>query len=135
MNTIEEKRYIRAPGNAIQGEAHFHSPWPPLGRRMDLRCPNCNSSDLKKVSLAYQEGLSRRTAKTRLRALLFGEEGPNVIVGKAVTYGIQQTELSRALRPPKKWSYGKLLLWAGIILVISLIFYTHTVTSSSSMVS
>ena len=26
---------------------------------MDLRCPKCNSTDLKKVSLAYEEGLFR----------------------------------------------------------------------------
>lgn len=102
---------------------------------MDLRCPNCHTSDLKKVSLVYHEGLSRVRTKSRLRALLFGDDGPNVIVGKAVMKGMYQTELSRALRPPKKWSYGKLLLWAGIVSVVSLIFYTNTVMSSSSMVS
>jgi hypothetical protein len=102
---------------------------------MDLRCPNCHTSDLKKVSLAYQEGLSRVRTKSRSRALLFGEDGPNVIMGTAVMNGMHQTELSRALRPPRKWSYGKLLLWAGIVSVIALIFFTHTVISSSSRVS
>src|SRR5258708_5966337 len=29
------------------------------GDNMDLRCPKCNSTDLKKVSLAYQEGFYR----------------------------------------------------------------------------
>jgi hypothetical protein len=101
---------------------------------MDLRCPSCHASDLKNVSLAYQEGLSRVRTKSRLRALLFGEDGPNVIVGTAVMKGMHQTELSRALRPPTKWSYGKLLLWAGIASVISLIFFTRTVMSSSSVV-
>jgi hypothetical protein len=56
-------------------------------------------------------------------------------VGTAVTKGTHQTELSKSLRPPKKWSYGKFLLWAGIVSVISLIFYTNTVMASSSMVS
>jgi len=64
-----------------------------------------------------------------------GEDGPNVIVGSAVTNGMQQTELGRRLRPPKKWSYGRFLLRAGFISMISLIFYTHTVMSSSAMVS
>ncbi len=102
---------------------------------MDLRCPNCHTSDLKKVSLAYQEGVSRARTKSRLRALLFGEDGPNVIVGTAVMKGVYQTDLSRELRPPKKWSYGKVLLWAGIVSVISLIVFTHTVMGSSSMIS
>jgi len=35
----------------------------------------------------------------------------------------------------KKWSYGKALVRAGIVSAISLIFYTHTVMLSSSMVS
>jgi len=48
---------------------------------------------------------------------------------------MQETEFARRLRPPKKWSYGKVLLWAGILSVISLVFYTNTVMSSSSMVS
>src|SRR5216684_4446924 len=136
MNTTAtESRYKHSLGYAIPREAHFHSSRPPQGNQMDLRCPTCQSSDLKKVSLAYQEGLSRLKAKSRLRGLLFGEDGPNVIVGTAVTRGTYQTELSRALRPPKKWSYGKLLLWIGFVSVVSLIFYTHTVMSSSSMVS
>src|SRR5260370_14706111 len=118
MNTTAtESRYKHSLGYAIPREAHFHSPRPPQGNLMDLRCPNCHTSDLKKVSLAYQEGLSRVRTKSRLRALLFGEDGPNVIVGSAVTRGTQQTELSSALRPPKKWSYGKVLLWAGIVSV------------------
>jgi hypothetical protein len=36
---------------------------------MDLRCPQCNSGDLKKVSLVYQEGISHVNAGTQLRSL------------------------------------------------------------------
>jgi hypothetical protein len=99
---------------------------------MDLRCPHCNSSDLKKVSIAYKEGLSRGTARTGFRALLFGEDGPNVIVGRAVTNGTYQTELSKSLRPPRKRSYGKLLLGAGLVSLTSLIFYIHVVMANAS---
>ena len=77
---------------------------------MELRCPNCHSSDLKKVSLVYQEGLSRATTRTGLRAFFLGEAGPSVIVGKAVTNGTYQTEMSKTLRPPRKRSYRKLFL-------------------------
>ncbi len=135
MNTHTENGYNQSVGNAISREAYFRSPRPPRGHQVDLRCPNCHTSDLKKVSLAYQEGLSRSRAQSRLRGLFFGEDGPNVIVGSAVTRGTHQTELSRALRPPKKWSYGKLLLWAGVVSIASVIFYSNTVMSSSSQVS
>ncbi len=77
-------------------------PRPPRGQRMDLRCPNCGSSDLKKASLAYEEGLSQIRVKSRLRGLLFADDGPNVIVGRAVANGVQQTQLSERLRPPIK---------------------------------
>ena len=102
---------------------------------MDLKCPNCGNTNLKKVSLVYEEGLIRTRTKGRLKGLFFGDEGPNVVVGTSVSNGTYQTEMSKRLRPPKKWSYGKLLLWAGILSVISLIFYTNTVMSSSSIAS
>ena len=102
---------------------------------MDLRCPNCNSSDLKKLSLAYQEGLTRGTARTRLRALLFGEDGPNVILGSAATNGVYQTELSKSLRPPRKRSYGRLLLWAALVSFVWLSSYIHVVMASALKVS
>ncbi len=90
-----------------------------------------NSSDLKKVSLVYQEGVSRVTANTRLRALLFGEDGPNVIVGRAATKDVRQTELSMTLRPPKKWSYGKLILSFALVSFGLLVSYVHWVMESS----
>jgi hypothetical protein len=102
---------------------------------MDLRCPNCGSTDLKKASLAYEEGLSRIRVKSRLRGLLFADDGPNVIVGRAAANGVQQTELSRRLRPPKKWSYAKLVLWAGLVSIVSLVLCVHVVMASSTTVS
>ena len=62
------------------------------GGPMDLQCPNCKSTDLKKVSLAYQEGLQRVSTRTRLRGVVVGSDGPDVVVGRATTKGTQQTE-------------------------------------------
>ncbi len=130
MNAVAGNRYIRAVGNAIQREAAFYSPQPPRVMAMDLRCPNCGSIDLKKASLVYKEGSSRIKARSRLRGLSFGDEGPNVVVGTSVTNGTYQTDLSKRLRPPKKWSYGRLLLGAALVALASLIFYVHVVMSS-----
>src|SRR5882724_7626152 len=79
-----------------------------VAEAMDVRCPNCNSRDLKKVSLAYQEGLSRVKTRSRLGGFLVGEDGPTILTGMSVARGIQQTDLSKSLSPPLKWSYIRL---------------------------
>src|SRR5438034_11618328 len=80
-----------------------------------LRCPNCGSTDLKKVSLAYQEGLFYTAARTRLRAVGVGSCGPDFVIGKATTRGFHQSVLSKQLTPPVKWSYRKLILWWAVV--------------------
>ena len=81
----------------------------------DLRCPNCNSTDLKKVSLAYEEGLFYTVARTRLRAVVVGGHGPDLVIGKATTRGFHQSVLSKQLSPPVKWPYRKLILWWAVV--------------------
>lgn len=109
--------------------------WNQEGFAMDLQCPHCRSSDLKKVSLAYREGLYRVNTRTRLRGLLFSEGGPEVLAGRATTRGIQQTELSKGLSPPRKRSYGRLILWFTIITFVALGAYVFFVASSHPPVS
>lgn len=77
---------------------------------MDLRCPKCRSDALKKVSLAYEEGLQSISTRGRIRGVVVGSDGPNLIVGRATAKGTQQTAISRALTPPKRWSYVRLFL-------------------------
>ncbi len=135
MNTTVAIRYNRALGNAIQREANLRSPWPPRGQQMDLRCPECNSSDLKRVSLAYQESVHHVDTRTRLRAFLFGSDGPNLIVGKSVTQGVHWTPLSNVLSPPRKWSYARLILGSLVVTLTALFAYVIFVASSSPPVS
>lgn len=135
MKGVLERRYIQPVRSAIQREVVSNPPRPPRVHPMELRCPNCGSTHLKKASLAYEEGLSRIRAKSRLRGLSFGDDGPNVIVGAARTKGSHQTELSGRLRPPMKWSYLKLVNWFGLALLVSLIVYVHMVMASTAPVS
>src|SRR5882672_11263071 len=102
---------------------------------MDLRCPKCSSSDLKKVSLAYQEGLIHVDTRTRMLGLLFASGGPDVLVGRATTRGVQQTALSKSLVPPTKWSYLKLVLWSVAISFVALVAYVRVVMTSPAPVS
>ena len=123
------------PGEAIR--KGIHPSGAERGGPVDLQCPNCRSTDLKKVSLAYQEGVQRVSTRTRLRGVVVGSDGHDVVVGRATTKGIQQTEISKMLSPPKKWSYLKLLGWS-LLLFLSLgwvVFYVNTVTKNSPSVA
>ncbi len=104
---------------------------------MDLRCPKCNSTDLKKVSLAYQEGLYRSNARTRLSAALVGGGGPDLLVGRATTQASHQSALSKQLSPPTKWSYLKVGSWSVLVFLCVgwLLFYVNTVVTNSATVS
>jgi transcriptional regulator with XRE-family HTH domain len=107
------------------------------GGPMELQCPNCKSTDLKKISLAYQEGLQHVSARTRLRGVVVGSDGPDVIVGRATTKGTQQTEISKPLTPPNRWSYLKLCGWSALVFLSVgwIVLYVNTITTNSSSVS
>ena len=105
------------------------------GDKMDLRCPNCESTNLKKVSLAYQEGVYHIDTRTGVRGLLFAGGGPGVLVGRTTTRGSQQSALSKRLCPPSKWSYAKLVLWSGVVTLVALFLYAQHVMSSPPPVS
>jgi hypothetical protein len=102
---------------------------------MDLRCPKCDSTDLKKVSLAYQEGLFHVDTRTRIRGYLFASGGPDVLVGRATTRGVEQTALSKSLIPPAKWSYLRLVLWSVGVSFLASIAYIRVVMTSPPPVS
>ncbi len=107
------------------------------GTAMDLQCPACKSPDLKKVSLAYLEGLQRVNTRTGIRGVVVGTDGPDLVVGRAATKGTQQTEISKVLAPPKKWSVGKLFRWSILVFLSVgwLIFYVNTTIRNASSVS
>src|SRR6266480_1473067 len=100
---------------------------------MDLRCPKCNSTDLKKVSLAYEEGLYHTEGRTRLRAVAVGGEAPDLVVGRATTRGSQQSAFSKQLSPPVKWSYLKVVFWSVLVFLSFgwIVFYVNTFTTNA----
>lgn len=132
-----DQAYNELNSSTIRQGISFHRNWAYGGGAMDLHCPNCNSTDLKKVSLAYQEGLSRVNARTRIRGVVVGSEGPDLVVGRAATKGTQQTDVSKALTPPKKWYYGKLFGWSLLVFLSVgwIVFYVNTITKNSSSLS
>jgi hypothetical protein len=138
-STLSNRGSDANAGNRTHGETirrGIHPYGAGRGGPMELQCPNCRSTDLKKVSLAYQEGLQRVSTCTRLRGVAVGSDGPDVVVGRATTRGTQQTEISKALTPPKKWSYVKLFGWSVLVFLSVgwIVFYVHTVDTNSSSV-
>jgi hypothetical protein len=66
---------------------------------------------------------------------LFASGGPDVMVGRATTTGVQQSVLSKSLVPPTKWSYVKLILWSAAISFVALVAYVRVVMTSPPPVS
>jgi hypothetical protein len=85
--------------------------------------------------LVYQEGRFEVKAQTRIRGMLLGAEGPDFVVGRATTMGIQQTQLSKDLQPPAKWSYRKLVGWFALCSLVALIACVQWVMSGSAPIS
>ena len=104
---------------------------------MELHCPKCNSADLKRVSLVYQEGAFRTEGQTRMRAAIIGGSGAGVLVGKASTPASHQSALSKRLSPPMKWSYRRVIFWSALIFLSGgwLVFYINTIATNATSVS
>jgi hypothetical protein len=103
---------------------------------MELRCQKCNSTDLKKVSLAYEEGSFRGEAQTRIRAAVVGGGGADLVMGRASTRASHQATLSKRLTPPLKWSYRKLIFWSLVVFLCGgwLVFYVNTIGKNATTV-
>lgn len=76
-----------------------------------MECSSCHSTDLVKLSLVYEQGLSELQAQSRLAGLSLGTAGLGFWGGRARTTGTLQTRLSRRLSPPGKMSYWKALVF------------------------
>jgi len=97
---------------------------------VELQCQKCGSTDLKKASLVYRDGLSQMKSRSRLVGLLFGAQGPGITTGTSVKSGILQSELSRSLNPPSKWSYAKLV--SGFFVLTCAALFAYIVFASAS---
>ena len=84
-----------------------------------MECSICQSTNLVKVSLAYEQGLSEYKGRSRSSGLSLGTGGLGLWGGRAKTTGTFQTRLSARLSPPTKRSYWKTFKWwlAGLIIL------------------
>lgn len=81
-----------------------------------MRCPHCNSTDLKKASLIYAAGAYE--SRGRIGGLLFGD-GEAFFVGKYRR--ATRSLLSKMAGPPRKAPYvAPVVLWLmGIFIVMA----------------
>ena len=84
-----------------------------------MECSVCQSTNLVKVSLAYEQGLSEYKGRSRSHGLSLGTGGLGLWGGRAKTTGTFQTRLSARLSPPTKRSYWKTFKWwlAGLFIL------------------
>jgi hypothetical protein len=132
LSEVEDGWYNQNPDDAFIRDGRFSrkSDAPRRGY-LELRCPYCKSTELRRVALLYQGGLARIQARSRLVGFVFGDRGPDLIVGRTTTRGTQQTEISRALKPPTKWSFLRLISRFAIFTFVALGAYIMFVASST----
>jgi len=84
-----------------------------------MECSVCQSTNLVKVSLAYEQGLSEYKGRSRSHGLSLGTGGLGLWGGSAKKTGAFQTRLSARLSPPAKRSYWKTFKWwlAGLLIL------------------
>lgn len=95
---------------------------------MNIECPQCGSTELKKLSIIHAAGLSDLNARSRGWGLLVGSGGADLGFGSFRTRGEVQTRLSQKLSPPRKWSYLKILFGGlmGIFILEFILGYFDT---------
>lgn len=67
-------------------------------------CPSCNSTDIRKLAVVYNEGISHGTVK--------------VSGSFATGYAVHQTGLSRIAAPPQKRGYGRPILLTILLYIL-----------------
>ncbi len=84
-----------------------------------MECSVCHSTNLVKVSLTYEQGISDYQGQSCTLGLSVGTGGLELWRGKTASTGSSQTRLSARLSPPTKWSYWTTLkVWfAGLIVL------------------
>lgn len=83
------------------GRAEPDLPTSPVHGRALLRCPQCGSDDVRRLSVVYASGLSSLESSSSLVGVGVGDGGEvGIAAGGASTSGIQQTALAKAAAPP-----------------------------------
>ena len=84
-----------------------------------MQCSVCQSTNLVKVSLAYEQGFSEYKGQARSHGFSLGTGGMGLWAGRSETSGTFQSHLSARLNPPMKWSYWKTTAWwfAGFLVL------------------
>jgi len=92
--------------------------------------------DLRKLSVVYRKGFAHTNVRTRLGGFVVGTDGPDLFVSTGTVRGTQQTSVSKAAAPPRKWSYVELIGWWNLAFLSLgwIVFYVNAVTTGSSLI-
>lgn len=95
---------------------------------MNTQCPQCGSTEFRKLSLIYAESMSDLDTRSRDWGLLIGSGGADLGFGRFRTKGQIQSRLSQKVAPPRKWSYWKILVGGliGLLVLEFILGYVDT---------
>ena len=84
---------------------------------MSLECPKCTSTEVRRLSLIYQEGLSTINTQSTTVGSAIGGGGIGFATASTGTTGHQQTALSKQAAPPAKKHW---ILWSSAAAIVAL---------------
>ena len=87
---------------------------------MNLACPKCGASEVRKLSLIYDEGRSTIQTQSQSVGVGFGGGGMGVGTASTSTVGHQQSALSKQAAPPAKRMWP---LWAAGAVIVGLMAF------------
>jgi hypothetical protein len=79
---------------------------------LGMNCPNCNSEQIQKLSLVFENGLSHINTRTSGTGIGFGPGGIGVGVGAGRTQGVQMTATAAKAAPPQRKRLAGLIILA-----------------------
>jgi hypothetical protein len=98
---------------------------PEAERLQSLACTQCGSTEVRRLSLIYEEGLAIISTQSQTAGVGFGGGGASFGSASTHTTGTQQTALSKKAAPPTK---KHTILWAmlaGFVGLVALSGISH----------
>lgn len=92
---------------------------------LDYKCPVCKSENIKRLPIAYSEGISDVKLNTSGGGVVIGSNGIGLGIGSSDTKGISQSRLSSSISPPSDNTDKFYFIFTAILATISFITFRY----------
>lgn len=99
---------------------------------VEYKCPKCNSDNIVRFSVAYNNGTSNVSLQTKGSGVGIGTGGVGVGVGSASTTGTAMSNTAQIAAPPRQKSVvgtfvRTIIIYSIIGVILNLLFDTHKI--------